>query len=139
MKTMFMDLENCHSEIFTEAYKHPERATDWDLGYEGYNTACDWPTATFIEALTRKYPNAKILLVVRDPNSWCQSVKNTIFERNGLIAADGDESKRKISEMINTTVLDGAFGNPELFNDEKAIKQKFVNAYRMGEGWDRLC
>ncbi|KAI7854893.1 P-loop containing nucleoside triphosphate hydrolase protein [Circinella umbellata] len=154
MRTMFMNLENCHSELFTEAYKHPERPTDWDLIYKDYNAACDWPTASFIKPLMSKYPNAKILMIVRDPDSWYRSVKNTIFKHNNLIAADGDENKKKLSEMINTTVLDGAFGNPELFNDEQVIKQKFVDhiewvkknvpednllIMELGEGWDRLC
>ena len=31
-----------HPEVFEEAYKNPEKPTDWDWVYEGYTAAVDW-------------------------------------------------------------------------------------------------
>ncbi|KAI9496610.1 P-loop containing nucleoside triphosphate hydrolase protein [Zychaea mexicana] len=150
-----------YPEVFQEAYEHPERDYDWEKVYDGFDAAVDWPTAAVVEPLLKKYPNAKIILTVRDPDDWYRSVKNTIFRmsQKGFSAESAPPGidlayyKRLVS-MIHTLVLDGAFGNPEKFLDEEAMKAKFVAhnkwvqehipadqllVMQLGEGWDRLC
>ena len=75
----------------TEVFEHPEHAdfwvaagrgepVDWDEVLGGYEAAVDWPACTFYEDLMEKYPDAKVLLSVRDPERWYKSTHNTIYE-----------------------------------------------------------
>ncbi|KAI9269073.1 P-loop containing nucleoside triphosphate hydrolase protein [Phascolomyces articulosus] len=152
MRTMIADQSS--ATLFTQAYRHPEEEADWDHIYEGYTAACDWPTVSFMTPLMKKYPDAKILLIVRDPDSWYQSIKNTVYKHHRKVAESSNGSMKNLLEMIQTIVLDGAFGNPAMFEDEEAIKRKFVEhiewvkktvpkdnllVMELGEGWDRMC
>ncbi|KAJ8663310.1 hypothetical protein O0I10_000549 [Lichtheimia ornata] len=145
-------------EIFLEAYQNPDKPADWDKAYEGFDAAVDWPTASFVEPLLKKYPDAKWLLTDRDPDSWYKSVKNTIHEgaasRTPEEIAALPEYLQRTFKMAKTVVMDGALGDAARFADEEAMKENFRNHYewvkktipadrllvlQLGEGWDRLC
>ncbi|KAI9494355.1 P-loop containing nucleoside triphosphate hydrolase protein [Zychaea mexicana] len=146
--------EGGRTEMFTEAYEHPEKAVDWDFIYDGFDAAVDWPTCSFLEPLMQKYPDAKVILTVRDPDSWYQSMRNTIFLIHSASRRDPSRQNKPKVNMVGKIILDGAFDNPDLFNDEVALKAKFVEhnervkrivpkerllVMQLGEGWDRLC
>ena len=40
----------------------------------------DFPMSLYWKDLAKMYPNAKVLLTVRDPRKWYESVKNTILQ-----------------------------------------------------------
>lgn len=73
-----------------EVVEHPEhmplwqRAAlgeppDWERLFDGYTAAVDWPAAAFWEPISRAFPDAIILLSVRDASSWWESASTTIF------------------------------------------------------------
>src|SRR5436853_403737 len=77
-----------HAPIWTAAYNG--RPVDWDALLRGYQATVDWPGCTFYKELMRQYPDAKVLLSVRDPEKWHTSALNTIFSirqtsRMGLV------------------------------------------------------
>ncbi|KAI8146476.1 P-loop containing nucleoside triphosphate hydrolase protein [Fennellomyces sp. T-0311] len=144
---------NAQPELFTKAYLHPEEPVDWDQIYEGYDAACDWPTVSFLEPLLKKYPDAKVILTVRDPDSWYKSVMNTVYKIHSTMKVHTEGKMKFNAEMIETIVLDGAFGNDDI-NNAEAMKAKFIEhiawvkkhvpadrllVLELGEGWDRLC
>jgi hypothetical protein len=51
---------------------------DWEILLAGYGASVDWPGCVFYEELARAYPGAKVLLSVRDPDSWYESFRATI-------------------------------------------------------------
>ena len=53
--------------------------TDWDELYGDFAATCDFPHCAFYEELAAFYPEAKVVLTVRDPEAWYQSAINTIF------------------------------------------------------------
>lgn len=72
-----------------EVLKAPERQVplwhaaaqgnaDWPALYEGYNSAVDWPTASFWRELSQAYPHAKFVLTARSPENWHESFSETI-------------------------------------------------------------
>ncbi len=88
---------------FTKCYhmfefmEHPEHAKYWDAAsqgkpvawdrlFEGYQATVDWPGCTYYIQLMEAYPEAKVVLSVRDPERWYESVSKTIFtaSRGGL-------------------------------------------------------
>ena len=53
---------------------------DWDQIFEGYRSAVDWPAAHYWRELAAHYPDAKVVLTVRSPESWYASMENTILK-----------------------------------------------------------
>lgn len=53
---------------------------DWETVFKGYQSATDWPVAAYYRDLMDLYPDAKIILTVRDPESWHKSIMSTIYQ-----------------------------------------------------------
>lgn len=73
-----------------EVIKHPDhvafwraamagQVVDWDTIFAGYQATVDWPACNFYEQLVAYYPDAKVLLTVRNPDKWYDSCLNTIY------------------------------------------------------------
>lgn len=45
----------------------------------GFESTVDWPSVFFWRQLVEAYPTAKVLLTVRDPQSWYNSVAETLY------------------------------------------------------------
>src|SRR5215210_5869069 len=54
---------------FWEAASRRERV-DWDALFEGYQAVVDYPGCRYYRELMEYYPEAKVVLTVRDPNTW---------------------------------------------------------------------
>ncbi|MBA3649396.1 MAG: sulfotransferase family protein [Chitinophagales bacterium] len=52
---------------------------DWDTLFQGYQSAVDYPVARYYKQLIKKYPEAKVIHTIRDPESWYQSASKTII------------------------------------------------------------
>ncbi len=74
-----------------EVFTHPEDTAQWEAAargepidwhqlLEGYQATVDWPGCAFYEELLHTYPDASVLLSVRDPISWYDSVDSTIYQ-----------------------------------------------------------
>ena len=77
----------CHH--MTELPKHPERwplwegffegqPVDWNAVFEGYKSTVDAPSCFVYRELAEFYPEAKVILTVRDPERWFESTLRTI-------------------------------------------------------------
>ncbi|KAF6261716.1 hypothetical protein COO60DRAFT_733325 [Scenedesmus sp. NREL 46B-D3] len=78
-----------------ECFKHPGHAEQWTraagghpvdfrqlLDGCGYKACTDWPPAAFYKQLMELYPEAKVILSVRNPDKWYESTKETIWQIN---------------------------------------------------------
>jgi hypothetical protein len=54
----------------------------WDSVFDGFQAAVDWPSAFFWQELSDTYPDAKIILTVRDEHAGYESIRQTIFAAN---------------------------------------------------------
>jgi len=50
----------------------------WDDIFRGYRSCCDAPAALVYRELMERYPNAKVILTVRDEEKWVESALGTI-------------------------------------------------------------
>ena len=57
------------------------RGPGWEEVFAGFQAAVDWPAAAYWRELAEQYPEAKVILTVRDPDRWYESVSETIFAR----------------------------------------------------------
>ena len=55
------------------------RPPEWRTFFEGYRATVDWPAAPFWSAISTAFPEALILLSVRDADAWWRSASSTIF------------------------------------------------------------
>ncbi|MHB1809954.1 MAG: sulfotransferase family protein [Solirubrobacteraceae bacterium] len=53
---------------------------DWDALLQGSEASVDWPGGFFWRQLSEAYPDAKVLLSVREPEAWERSFRETIWE-----------------------------------------------------------
>jgi len=67
-------------EFFTRASRGELVDDDWKafIRSESLSASVDYPMSLYWKDLARIYPNAKVLLTVRDPVKWYLSVKNTV-------------------------------------------------------------
>lgn len=56
-----------------------EGEADWDEVFGGCQATVDWPGAYFYRDLLDAYPDAKVLLSVRDGDAWARSMRDTIW------------------------------------------------------------
>ena len=80
------------------------RALDGEDVFEeifgGYQATVDWPGGFFYRELAERYPDAKVLLSVREPQKWEHSYRETIwnFTRGGC--APSRPSFRRFSRPV---------------------------------------
>lgn len=69
-----------HAAFWEQATERAERgeSVEWDRVFSEYKATVDWPGCVYYEELAWAYPEAKVVLSVRDPNSWYESAQNTI-------------------------------------------------------------
>jgi hypothetical protein len=78
----------CHH--MEELFKHHEQIplwaavargepADWDVVFRGYNSAVDFPTQHWYREILAHWPDARVILTVRDPDGWYRSTSETIY------------------------------------------------------------
>jgi len=121
---------------------------DWDSIFANYASAVDWPTSAFYGPLLRAYPEAKVILTVRNTDAWHRSVVNTIGHPERV---DQHPNPAFVS-MVRSIVWDGIFdGQVEgkghavrTFDRHVAEVKATVPPERLlvfdaGQGWTPLC
>jgi hypothetical protein len=62
-----------------------EGGADWEMIFSGYQATVDWPGSFFYAELVDRFPDAKVVLSVRDGQAWAESMCNTI---SGVLYGD---------------------------------------------------
>jgi hypothetical protein len=132
--------------------EHWERAAqgediDWDEVFQGYNSAVDWPACDYWRELSAHYPRAKVILTVRDPESWFASTQATIFSSLNTFAAQDNALGRTMRAIgdkhFGGTVSDHDACIAGLQRHNEAVKNSGLGdrllVYRIAEGWEPLC
>ena len=138
--------------------------TDWSRIFANYQSTVDWPACTYYEELMAAYPDAKVLLSVRDPDSWYESAFSTLYQASRMAAHEaqgaGDISEMdaqmvarmarfgKMVTMIWQNTFDGRFEDREyalsVFRQHiEAVKRNVpaekLLVFNVKEGWEPLC
>jgi hypothetical protein len=124
---------------------------NWDEVFEGYVSAVDWPVCTYYRELAEHFPDAKVLLTVRDPRKWFVSAHTTIFSaenRARMLSADADDDTRDMGSLIMVDTFDGQLENEEhaisvfekhIETVKRTIPEERLLVYDASEGWEPLC
>jgi hypothetical protein len=137
---------------------------DWNKIFAGYQATVDWPACAFYKDLMKAYPDAKVLLTVRDPEKWYESVSSTIYQGSrgasrSLIASlffqvmmSFIPNLRHMRGMINGLIWEKTFGGR--FEDKDhaiAVFKQHIEevkhhvppekllVYDVKQGWEPVC
>lgn len=133
--------------------------SEWDRIFSGYGATVDWPGCSFYRELMETYPEAKVILTVRDPNSWYESARDTIYAISQATASPAfgllgvfAPAARAVGRLTNRLIWRDTFGGR--FEDREHAKNVFnqhneevrslvpsdrLLVYEVGEGWEPLC
>ncbi len=137
--------EAAHPLWIAAADGHP----DWDRIFDGYDATTDYPACSFWRELADYYPDAKVLLSVRDPNKWFNSTQETIFSPELIAGMQSAPPSQR--EFIDKCVLAGfgdhihdrefmvAHFNRHIEEVKRAIPKDRLLIFDVKEGWEPLC
>jgi hypothetical protein len=125
----------------------PYGAPDWEKDFAGFAATVDYPGCSFWRQLADAYPDAKVLLTVRDADSWFESTQATIFSApmRARVAGSPVESffDKCVWHDFGASINDREFMTAAFRRHnaavEKAIPKARLLRYEIGEGWERLC
>lgn len=139
-------VENWHGLAFG-------KPADWDLLFNEFSATVDWPACHFWAELADYYPDAKVLLSVRDPEAWWRSMNDTLYPAMTMTLSEKTPPMmRRQLEMARKLVLTDTFGGR--FEDKAYATEVFrrhIESVRAGiaphrllvydvtEGWAPLC
>jgi hypothetical protein len=114
--------------------------------FAGYEAAVDWPAAAFWPELAEAFPDALVLLSVRDPASWWRSASETIFSFNDAEVA-GSEHFEMVRALLRTRFTEAVHDREQAiaaFERHNARVRATVPPDQLLEwssedGWEPLC
>ncbi len=126
---------------------------DWDAIFQGYQATVDWPAAAFWRELVERYPDAKVLLSLRDADRWYDSVMNTIYEvmTQGPLE-HAPETLHDFQGMVYDLIFERTFEGrlkdrahaKRIFEEHNQtvideIPASRLLVYQPGDGWEPIC
>ncbi|TVY60581.1 hypothetical protein Focb16_v003168 [Fusarium oxysporum f. sp. cubense] len=135
----------------------PFTRDEWDELYGPCEAGTDM-AALFATQLVKVYPNAKVILVVRDFDKWYASYE-TVFEQLWSFGADlainyaepligfetGVASRKAILGFFEAKNVQEARNNARVVYERhyrqlrEVVPPEKLLVYRMGEGWEPMC
>jgi hypothetical protein len=124
---------------------------DWEETFKGYSSTVDWPSADYWRQLAEHYPEAKVILTVRDPEKWHASMLKTILAPAGT---PDDEMTEQLPPDLHADFMTMHQAGPPfdrdpandiaIFNRHNEEVKKTIAADRLlvfdvAEGWEPLC
>jgi sulfotransferase family protein len=161
MSNLSADLDRIPLWLEAARRKDAGEHIDWDSLFAGYKATVDWPGTYFWRELVAAYPDARVILTVRDPERWYESAAETILRGN--LAAEGNEPPRAyppefvaireaMKPLLDAVLFGGTFQGraadrefaKELFIRHNALVQAEVPTerllvYEVTQGWEPLC
>ncbi|MBK8502613.1 MAG: sulfotransferase family protein [Saprospiraceae bacterium] len=138
------------------------KVTDYDALFDGYQSCVDFPAAIYYREFFQQYPNAKVILTVRDQDAWYTSASKTIFRKIpapillllkffGIFskrAAMSVQSIKYAAEIVHQRFFLGRINDPNAtkkiyrdWNEEvkRTIPTDKLLVFEVKDGWKPLC
>jgi hypothetical protein len=161
MSNLAADLDRIPLWLEAARRKEAGEPIDWESLFAGYQATADWPGTFFWRELVAAYPDARVILTVRDPGRWYDSAAETIL-RGALATAGGERPKsyppefvairEAMKPLLDAVLFNGTFQGraadrafaTEIFTRHNAMVQAEVPAerlliYEVAQGWEPLC
>ncbi len=148
-----------------EVFLHPSHISKWQAAADGesinwrefladYPSGIDYPLSAFYDEILEVFPDAKVILNVRDPEQWWNSTRQTIY--NQILIPDWMNTllfthrglKKMAEDAIWDRLFDGRFLEQDyaiqVFNDHiehvrNSVPLKQLLIFDVKESWALLC
>lgn len=119
-------------------------AADWDKVFAGYHAAVDWPSAFFWRELSDFYPDARVILTVRSPDSWYASMERTILPN----LRNSTDPESVGVRLVAQRVFDDRYDDPayakavferNIEDVRAALPPERLLVHHFADGWEPLC
>mmetsp|Transcript_72620 Transcript_72620/g.121147 ORF Transcript_72620/g.121147 Transcript_72620/m.121147 type:complete len:251 (-) Transcript_72620:189-941(-) len=132
----------------------------WQDIFAGFYATVDFPAATAYEELMAHYPNAKVILTVRDPNKWAKSVTETIWSGKSKelswLVAPWFPSFQRMARAYRARFFNDSDGGiaSGAIKEQTTLAEKFnewntkvkatvppdrLLVFEVSDGWEPLC
>ena len=128
---------------------------NWDRLFAGFRATVDMPGCLFYRELLAKYPEARVILTVRDPERWYDSVRQTIHllgttfpKWTVWLLSPRQRVFQRMLDGLGDRLFRGRFEDRALaidvFNRHNEQVRRDVPAdrllvYEVSQGWGPLC
>ena len=125
---------------------------DWNRFLSGYRSGVDWPVCRFWPQLREAFPEARIVLTMRDPDAWYESMARTVrpLTTEGLKRASGEPLRqlRFGNELIFERTFGGEFDDraatiaryrAHIDHVRASVEPSSLLCLDSGDGWEPLC
>lgn len=141
MTEVFENLD--HIPLWQQAVRGNE--PDWHAMFTNYQGAVDWPAASFWPELSAAFPEALVVLSVRDPEEWYDSASRTIFiDHNPAPETDWQDMWLEVAATRFTVKFNNRQACIDAFNRHydavrKALPSERLLEWTVKDGWEPLC
>ena len=142
---------------------YEKQKVDWEALFKNYQSIVDFPGAIYYKEIANAFPDTKVILSVRDPEAWYQSVRSTIYgfdpgsaiKLKMLFKMPFSETARNLFQVImqsNKAIWDnyfeGKFDNKNyairrfhqhIEEVKKVIPKQQLLIFEAKDGWNPLC
>lgn len=122
---------------------------DWDQLLAGFVASADWPASLFWRELSEAYPDALVLLSMReDAETWWHSADETILPYARMAMSPDWKEGRGLVDILEYFAGTQQWDNPALMmdlykrhNDEvrATIPAERLLEWRAQDGWEPIC
>jgi hypothetical protein len=133
-------------------YMEGKSEMDWHKLFSGYEAVMDVPSYLYVPEIMKAFPDAKVILSVRDPEKWYVSFVDTIEKHNANVIPLMFLPSFKAFQRAFQNAVKFVFGGDEI-NKENALE--FFNShnekikslvppdrlliFNVKDGWEPLC
>ena len=143
----------CHHMFEVDAPQIPiwtqaahEQMPDWQDFLKDYIALVDWPGASFWPELAEIFPDALVLLSVRDLDEWYNSAKDTIFRPCDYEQVETDKNYMWL-EILRTRFCDELDNPDKMIAAAKAHNERVIATipgerllvWMTTDGWEPIC
>ena len=154
-------------DFWSEACHKQKSSKEWIEFFEGrgYRGGVDLPPSLFYKELMEFFPDAKVVLTIRDPETWYKSVKETIYQTTinsnsfpeNLFNRSIGQSKystmiqnltqrkgNRFDDGIFDAITEGREASVAYFNNwveevKRTVPKEKLLVFNVKEGWEPLC
>lgn len=150
MREVFQTANKHHSQVWRDAAAH--KPVNWRNLFQNYRSTTDFPACCFYKEHMEEFPNAKVVLTVRDFDSWYKSASETIYQAQfasfGVARLINLTHRKMIEEVIWQGVFNGRFEDKEYARKvyeghieevKRTVPEDKLLVYSVSEGWEPLC
>ena len=136
-----------HGPLWVSAFRG--ETIDWEDVFGSYESTTDWPGCTFWRQLADRYPEARVILTVRDPERWWTSIDGTLFAASRARALPAPHAAvAEMGRLMMGGTFDGRTSDREhvirRFEEHnervrQGISPERLLVFEVSQGWGPLC